>query len=153
MTSTIVLFIVIALCSFLFWRLIHKSQTNTAELEKVIGLLQNIDFDLKNIETRTADYRSKKQFRVQAWTSYREKLDFISPDIVAKLREGFYAAEECNTKIASALKSKDLVPLQTLEMEKIREPLALARSELIEWLKVDYELKRHDTGPRGRFKR
>jgi hypothetical protein len=149
--------VVIAICAYMFWRINRKSKskTNTKidQLEKVIGLLQGIDFNLKNISTRTADYRSKKHFRVQTWINNKEKLEFIDPGIVDNLRAGFTTAEECNAKIEAAFKSKDLASLQMLEMEKMREPLNAARTGLIEWLKKDYESKHPDTGSRGLFKR
>ncbi len=151
--------IVIALCAYMFWRINRKSKskTNTTtdveQLEKVIGLLQNIDFNIKNISTRTANYRSKKRFHVQTWINNKEKLEFIDPGIIDKLREGFTTAQECNAKIEAAFKSKDLVSMQTLEMEKMREPLNLARVGLIEWLRKDYELRHSSTGSRGLFKR
>jgi hypothetical protein len=158
MSSDIIIgIVVIALCAFMFWRINRKSKTNTNtdvdQLERVIGLLQSIDFNLKNIATRTADYRSKKQFRVQTWINNKEKLQFIDPGIVDKLREGFKTAEECNAKIEAAFKSKDLISLQALEMEKMREPLNLARVGLIEWLRKDYEFRHSSSGSRGLFKR
>jgi|GEM_PF-2160663 len=143
------LILIVAVFAFMIWSSTRKPKTNTEQLEKVIGLLQEIDFNLNNIETRKANFHSKKLFRVYCWRLYQGKLEFVSEDIVAGLRDGFTIAEDCNTKIAAALKSKDLGPLQTLEMEKMREPFALARTGLIEWLKVDYEQKNAAKG-RGR---
>jgi hypothetical protein len=151
MLSTIIVVFVILLCVFLLWRLNRKTKVNTAQLETVLNLLQAIDRNLQIITVRTADYRSNKNFQVRTWTYNRERLEFIPPEIVAKLREGFSVAEECNLRIASAMKNKDLISLQTLEMEKMREPLNVARVGLIEWLKVDYENKKHQDSPRRGF--
>jgi hypothetical protein len=155
--SGILLIVVVVIFVFIFWRtnrkMDNKTKTDIDQLGMVIALLQSIDLNLKNIAIRTKDYRSKKQFHVYAWKNYKEKLEFIDPGIVDKLKEGFTTAEECNTKIESAFKNKDLAPLRMLEMEKMREPLNTARTGLIEWLKVDYE-KRHPTkGSQGLTKR
>jgi hypothetical protein len=155
--SVVILIVAIAIFGYMFWRLNrkinNKTDTNVDQLGKVIGLVQSIDFNLKNISTRTADYSSKKQFRVHAWKSNKEKLEFIDQGIVDKLREGFTIAEECNTKIEIAFKSKDLASLRMLEMEKMREPLNVARAGLIEWLKKDYELRHPNKGSQGQSKR
>jgi len=148
-TSVVVLIVVITLFAYLFWRINRKindqTKTNTDKLEKVISLLQSIDYNIKNIATRTTDYRSKKQFRVYAWITNKEKLEFIDQGVIDKLREGFTIAEECNSKIEMAFKSKDLASLQMLEMEKMREPLNTARAGLVEWLRKDYESKHPET--------
>jgi hypothetical protein len=152
MLSTIIIALVILLCVFLLWRLNRKTKVNTAQLETVLNLLQTIDRNLQVITVRTADYRSNKKFNIRTWTYNRDRLEFISPDIVARLKDGFSLAEECNLRIAAAIKNKDLISLQTLEMEKMREPLNIARAGLIEWLKIDYEKKKHQaTPPRGLF--
>lgn len=155
--SLVVPIIVVFLFAYLFWRINRKindkTKTSVDKLEKVIGLLQSIDFNLKNISTRTTDYRYKKRFRVYAWINNKEKLEFIDQGIIDKLREGFTAAEECNSKIETAFKSKDLASLQMLEMEKMREPLNTARAGLIEWLKKDYESKHPEIASSGTLKR
>jgi hypothetical protein len=151
--SGIIIIVVVVIFVFIFWRTNRKidikTKTDIDQLGTVIALLQSIDFNLKNITTRTNDYRSKKQFRVYAWKSYKEKLEFIDPGIVDKLREGFTTAEECNTKIESAFKNKDLALLRMLDMEKMREPLNVARTGLIEWLKIDYEKRHPAKGSQG----
>ena len=148
--SGIILIAAVAIFLYMFWRLNRKMNVKTKpdveQLGKVIGLLQSIDFNLKIISVRTADYGSKKQFRTYIWKTSREQLDFIDPGIVDKLKEGFTIAEECNAKIELALKNKDLAPLRTLEMEKMRESLNVARAGLIEWLSKDYERRHPNSG-------
>lgn len=156
-TSVVVLIVVITLFAYLFWRINRKindqTKTSTDKLEKVISLLQSIDFNIKNISTRTTEYRSKKRFRVYAWITNKEKLEFIDQGIIDKLREGFTVAEECNSKIEMAFKSKDLASLQMLDMEKMREPLNTARVGLVEWLKKDYESKHPEIASNNVLKR
>jgi hypothetical protein len=147
--SLYLIILIVIVFAFMIWSSSRKPKVNTEQLEKVIGLLQEIDFNLKNIETRKADIHSKKLFRVYCWRLYQEKLDFVAQDIVGLLKDGFTVAEDCNTIITAALKNKEFGPLQNLDMEKMREPLSQARTGLIEWLKVDYEQKQASKG-RGR---
>jgi hypothetical protein len=136
-----VLIIVVAL--LLLWVLTRNRRPRTnKKLDTVIGILSDVNYNLKIVEIRSLDKLSKKNFRVTNWPFYKEKLDFI-PDVVATLDEGFKVAGEYRTKIDVAKKAKALESLEALDLEKVKTPMAEGKKVLVTWLRdnVNNELQ------------
>ena len=106
-------------------------------MDATIAVLSDVNHNLKVIDLRTADKLSKKNFKVYNWYFYKEKMEFLDPELVTTLNEAFTIAEEFKNKIDVAKKNKALESLQDMQMERLKEPLTRSRKGLAAWLKAN----------------
>ena len=131
--------IFVVLIGFLLWTLTRRRGRGTPKLQTAIGVISEVNDDLRILETRQANPQSNKKFKAGAWKTYQEKLDFLDPATVASLKESFTLIEEFNQRIESAKKTKSLATLQDMPLDKLKEPLAKSKEGLVVWLKANLQ--------------
>ena len=133
----------------LIWNISRRKKSGSVRLDGVMGILSDIDDNLKVLEERAANWQSKRKFKTGIWRMYKGKLDYLESSLVAKIDETFAIAEELNDRIESAKKNKMMSTLQDLPLDKLRGPLTESREKLIAWLKTSYEDETKNSPRRG----
>jgi hypothetical protein len=127
-----VLIIIIVL--LVLWTFSRRRKPRSSKLDTAIAVLSDINYNLKILEIRTADKTSKKNFKVMNWRFYRDRVEFLQPEVVTTINESFTIAEEFKNKIDIAKKNNTLESLD-IQLERLKEPLTQGKKGLVAWLK------------------
>jgi hypothetical protein len=131
--------ILVAAGLLLIWYFARRRNRGTMKLDVTIGVLSDVNGNLKVLETRLADRLSKKRFHISNYRGFKDRLEFLDPAVTAALNEAFTIAEEFNTKIDIAKKNNNLAVLQDLPLENLRDPLTRSKQGLVVWLKANVQ--------------
>ena len=149
MPGNIILIIVI----FLFMLgsiFLKKRTTEKTEPGKIFTLLAEINQNLKIIDAFSFTLGVKK-FKTDSWQRNRAGLDFLDERLQATLANAFGMAEEFNQRIDEAKKHKSSSYLASIQVDKLREPLAKSKQELEEWFQENKDEKEPLPKKRGLF--
>ncbi|MBN1188246.1 MAG: hypothetical protein JXA46_00690 [Dehalococcoidales bacterium] len=127
--------LVIVILLLVFWSFSRRRRPRSNKLETAMSLISDINHNIKVLEIRTADHMSKKNFKVINWMFYKDRVDFLKPEVVAALNESFTIAEEFKNKIDVAKKNKNMETLQAMDLSRLKGPLDESRKGLVTWLK------------------
>ena len=143
-------FIVIILLLIL-WAFARRRKPRSMNLDVAIAVLSDIDNNLKVMQVRIADHLSKKNFKVTNWRIYKEKLEFLGPELVATINGAFTIAEEFSNRIGAAKKNNTLASLQDMQVESLKEPLTKSRQGLVAWLRANVNTEMQNDRRRNWF--
>jgi hypothetical protein len=135
--------ILIIIAILLIWTFFRRKSSATPKLDTAIGVITDVNNNLRNIEIRQTDPASKKKFSNGNWRHYGDKLEFLDESLVKSLQEAFNLVEEFNSKIDVAKKNNTLSTLQELPLDNLKGLLTTGKKGLAEWLKANmqYELQ------------
>jgi len=118
----------------------RKQQEQKRRQQVVRGLLSEIDYNQKLMETFLFKWQSKK-FKTGTWKSNRDKMDYIDQSLHNTLAGACEIAEEFNSEIDAAKKHKSSSYLAGIRVDRLKEPLARSKQGLKEWLELDKRAK------------
>jgi hypothetical protein len=127
--------LIIIILLLVLWTFSRRRKPRSSKLDTAIAVLSDINYNIKILEIRTADKTSKKNFRVTNWRFYRDRVEFLQPDLVTTINEAFTIAEEFKNKIDLARKNNTLESLQDMQLERLKEPLNQGKKGLVTWLR------------------
>jgi hypothetical protein len=145
--SQYIIFLVLIL--FLFWSFSRRRKMSTPKVDAAIGILANVNDNLRVMEDHNLSWQSKKKFQTGGWKLYKDKVDFLDSSLISSLNQAFTLAEDYNSRIDYARKNKVLSTLQDLQVEKIREPLTKSKDGLVAWLKDNMQTELQSKKRRG----
>jgi hypothetical protein len=102
--------------------------TLLSEINQNQRLLENFDFHLRT-----------KKFKTDSWERNKSKLDFLPQELLATLSHAFSIAKDFNEKIDTARKYKSTSYMASIELDKLKLPLAKGKQQLKEWLEANLE--------------
>ena len=143
MDSIWIILIIIAL--LLVWSLVRRKNTATPKLDAAIGVITDVNTDLRIVEIRQADPKSKKKFSNGNWRRFEDKLIFLDASVISSLKEAFTLVEDFNSRIEVAKKGNNLATLQDLPLEKLKGLLSDCKKGLAEWLKANMQSELQNT--------
>jgi len=126
----IVIIIGLILLQFFFMR---RRKPETTHRAIVQSLLSEVRLDQALVEASYLQQKPKK-FVVTSWHMNKSKLDFLQQSLQGNLSEAFGMAEDFNRQIEAAKKYKSASYMASVNMDKLKEPLAKSRQGLEEWL-------------------
>lgn len=126
--------LIIIILLLVLWTFSRRRKPRSSKLDTAIAVLSDINYNQKILEIRTADKTSKKNFRVTNWHFYKDRVEFLQPDMVTTINEAFTIAEEFKNKIDLARKNNTLESLD-IQLERLKEPLTQAKKGLVTWLR------------------
>ncbi len=137
--SSILIFVLII--GVLLWWLGRRGggRRGTQKLQAAIGLISNVNDNIKILGIHRAEPQSTKKFRDGSWKVHQDKLDFLDTATVNALKETFSLVSDFNEKIGLAKKTKTTATLQELPLDKLNEPLAKSKEGLVQWLKANLQ--------------
>jgi hypothetical protein len=141
--------IFLVLIIFLFWSFSRRRRMSTPRVDAAIGILSNVNDNLRVMEEHNLNWQSKKKFQTGGWKLYKDKVDFLDSSLISSLNQAFTLAEDYNSRIDYARKNKVLSTLQDLQVEKIREPLTKSKDGLVAWLKDNMQTELQSKKRRG----
>jgi hypothetical protein len=127
--------LVIVILLLVFWTFSRRRKPRSNKLETAMSIIADINYNIRVMEIRTTDTLSKKNFKVLDWHFYKDRVDFLKPELVTTLNETFAIAEEFKNKIDIAKKNKAMETLQDMDLSKLKGPLEESRKGLVAWLR------------------
>ena len=125
MDSIWIILIIIAL--LLVWSLVRRKNTATPKLDAAIGVITDVNTDLRIVEIRQADPKSKKKFSNGNWRRFEDKLIFLDASVISSLKEAFTLVEDFNSRI------------------EVKGLLSDCKKGLAEWLKANMQSELQNT--------
>lgn len=107
-------------------------------VEMAISLLSEINRNQALAEEFRFELHVSK-FQTGSWKRNKDKLDFLDHVLRAAIDESFSMAEGFNQEIAAAKRSKSTSYLSSINVAKLKEPLAKSKQGLEEWLQANME--------------
>jgi hypothetical protein len=135
MSSSWIFIVIIAL--LLLWTFSRRRRPRSNKLDTAMAILSDIDNNLKVMEARLKDNLSKKNFKIGNWRFYKDKLEFLEPELVTTINEAFTISEDFKNKIDVAKKSNNMALIQDLPVEQLKEPLTKSRKGVVAWLRAN----------------
>ena len=105
------------------------------ELGIVIGLLDDISYDLDLVEKRMNDAQMKKKFKASSWKANRNKLGFLQSGLESNIKEAFSLIAGMNARTEAAKKKDDPTPFSSEELNTLGVCLSDISAVLVDWLK------------------
>ena len=113
-----------------------KQQEQKRRQSVVRSLLSEIDYNQKLMEAFLSQWQVKK-FKTRNWKRNKDKMDYIDQSLHATLASAYEIAEGFNREIDAAKKHKSASYLASIQMDRLREPLARSKQGLEEWLQLN----------------
>lgn len=114
-----------------FMRRRRKAATTHPEI--VQNLLAEVKLNQALVESFPLQSKPKR-FLTTSWQMSKDKLDFLDSSLQFALSGAFTIAEDFNQQIAAANKHKSAIYMASVNMDKLREPLARSKDGLELWL-------------------
>ena len=122
---------IVVLIFLYFLRRGRKPEISHREIAR--GLLSEVR--LNQAIVGTFDQRKKpKKLEVVSWRRNKPKLDFLGRSLQGVLSDAFSIIEDFNQQIEAVKKHKSTNYMGTLNVDKLKGPLAKSRQGLEEWL-------------------
>ena len=147
--SQYIIFLVLIL--FILWSFTRRRKSRTTKVDAAMGILSNVNDNLKSWKSRLTDWQSKKKFQTAGWKYYKNRLEFLDASLVTSINEAFTLAEDFNMRIDSAKKNKVMATLQDMPVDKLRVPLTKSKDGLMVWLKANLQSELQNNKRRGFF--
>ena len=148
-SDTSIWILVAIIVGLMIWNITRRRKSSNTSLDVALGIVSNIESNQKVVEIRLSDYQSKKKFQTGMWNMYKNKVTFLSLEVVATLTETFNMAEDFNSRIDNARKNKSMATLQDMPLEKFRDLLNKCRDGMVAWLKYEYQNDQQNSSRRG----
>jgi len=116
--------------------LFRKQKEQKRRLEVVRSLLSEINYNQKLMEAFSFQWQAKK-FKTGTWKRNRDKMDYIDQSLHATLAGVYEIIEEFNREIDAAKKHKSASYLASIQVDRLKEPLAKSKQGLDEWLQLN----------------
>ncbi len=116
--------------------LFRKQQEQKRRLAVVRSLLSEIEYNQKHMEAFSFQWQTKK-FKTGNWKRNKDKMDYIDQSLHATLASAYEIAEEFNREMDAAKKYKSESYLASIQVDRLREPLAKSKQGLEEWLQLN----------------
>jgi len=131
--------VILIIFGVLVWFFTSRRKPGTAGMEIVIGLLREIDHNIKVIEIRREVPDGYKNFRMSYFNRNSSKLEFLQAELVERINKMYVTLTDYSNMIDTARKNKSSAELHTLDLDNLKKVVDQNRADLIEWLRVDYE--------------
>ncbi len=118
---------------FLIFFLRRGQSIERARPEVIHGLLSEVRLNQALVETFGRRQKPKK-LEVVNWKMNNTRLGFLSQSLRGTLSEAFSMVEDVNRQIDASKKHKSDGYISSINIDKLREPLAKSREGLEEWL-------------------
>ena len=128
---------VVPVIIFIFINIFFKKQQKQKRRQSVVRrLLSEIEYNQKLVQASLLQWQVKK-FKTGNWKRNKDKMDYIDQSLHATLVSAYEIAEEFNREIDAAKKYKSASYLVSIQMDRLREPLAQSKQGLEEWLQLN----------------
>ncbi|MFC1937469.1 hypothetical protein ACFLWY_02775 [Chloroflexota bacterium] len=122
---------------FVLFRLFfRKQQEQQTRLKVVHSLLSDVKHNQKLAEAFSIQWQTRK-FKTGNWKRNKAKMDYIDQSLDASLANAFEIAEEFNRQIDDAKKHRSTSYLASIDVGRLKEPLARSNQGLEEWLQLN----------------
>ena len=123
----------------IFGILMRRRRGGRTRLEVAIGLLSEINHNLKVTDAYSSNWQVKKRFKTGNWNKNQDKIDFLDEQLQNDLATAFDLAEEFNERIDDAKRHKSSSYLAGIPVDKMTEPLTKSKQGLTEWIQANFQ--------------
>lgn len=135
----------------IFGILMRRRRGAKTHLEVAIGLLSEINHNLKVTDAYSANWRVKKRFKTGNWNRNKDKIDFLDEQLQMNMSSAFDLAEDFNQRIDDAKQHKSTSYLAGIPVDKMIEPLTKSKQGLTEWIQANFQTEMFQRRRRGLF--
>jgi len=111
----------------------RRRKAATTQPEIVRNLLTEVNLNQALVEAFSLQPK-KKKFLTTSWQMSKDKLDFLDSSLQLALSDTFTTAEDFNQQIGAANKHKSAIYMASVNVDKLRGPLAKSKDGLELWL-------------------
>jgi hypothetical protein len=139
--QTLIYVIIIALLIiFLIGTYIFRKPAGTPKTRAVMGILAEVNDNLKTMENRLANPQIRTKFKTGKWQSFRNNIGFLDEETADSLGKAFSLIEEFNSGSG-----------YTQSVEILREPLTQSKKGLSDWMRNNYQAELQQNKRGGYF--
>jgi len=135
----------------IFGILMKRRRGGGTRLEVAVGLLSEVNHNLKVTDAFSSEWRTKKKFKTGNWNRNQDKIDFLDQELQNNLSDAFDLAEDFNQRIDEAKRHKSSSYLAGIQVDKMREPLTKSKQGLTEWVQANFQTEVSQRRRRGLF--
>ena len=146
-TVVVVVLMVLLVAANMFLRFRRGENT---PLGMAVSLLSAVNKNIKLVENFKFHWQSKK-FKTGEWEGNKTKLHFLPQELLTTLSHTFAMVEGFNEKMDAARKYKSDSYMASVDVDKLKAPLAESKQELEEWLQVNIRNPEMHPKRRGLF--
>ena len=139
--------IILILAANIFFKLRRERKT---PLGMAASVLSDVGQNQKLIETFNFHWQNKR-FKTGGWQRSKTKVDFLPQELLNTLSNAFDMAEDFNERIDAAKKYKSDSYMASVNVDKLKLPLAKSKQELEEWLQANMRNPEYFPKRRGLF--
>ena len=118
---------------FLQFILARRRKPGTTNQEIVQSLLSDVRLNLALVETVGLRQKPRK-FAASSWRINKTKLDFLDQPLQVALSDAFMMIEDFNRQIEAAKKYKSTSYMASMNVDKLKKPLAKSQEGIEKWL-------------------
>lgn len=130
--------------------LVRKRKMEKTTLGMVVTVLDELRFNEKHVDDFSF-HRSFGKFKTSHWSKNRSQLDFIPPEVTAKVGKAMDMTEDANERINAAKKFGSDSYMAGIDVDKLKGPVADAREALGSWLQENIDNPELQPKKRGLF--
>lgn len=134
--SKILVYVVPVIILLVVNALFKKQKQQKARLSVVRSLLSEINYNQKLMEAFALQWQTKK-FKTATWKQNKDRMDYIETDLGYALADAYEIADEFNREIDAAKKHKSASYLASIQVDRLKKPLAKSTQGLEEWLQLN----------------
>jgi len=113
---------------------VRKLKFERSPIGRVVTILDEVRKNEKLVE----NFRSLTKvqtFRTKRWNANRYKIDFVPGEVMKKLQKAYEACDDINRQIQASSKTAGVTYVATIDVSKVKEPVAAAQMDLREWVR------------------
>jgi hypothetical protein len=132
--------ILVAAIIILVWTLARRKKAGLSlKVDAVRQLLAEINENLKILEKRIKDPRSKKTLKTKVWVNFQGRTAFLGEENVKGLIKVYNLAFDCNRQIDRAKKNRDPVNFQNIQIDYLKDLMVQSKEKLDQWIRTNPE--------------
>lgn len=130
-------FLLLIVIAYALWSILRRRYPVRPNLEKVIGLLNDISYNLKLIDKQTDDPKPNRKFRAYNRKRKKDSLEFLDQELARKIDLTLISIADYNSRIDSSKKKGEAYFLSQKDFNELQASLTEIKAALVEWLKED----------------
>lgn len=133
-------FILLVIGLILLQFFLRRRKPELANREIVRNLLSEVKLNHALAESFHLRQRLRK-FEVTSWERHKNKLDFLKQSVQTALADAFMMVDDFNRQIETFKKHKSTGYMASMDVDKVKKPLAKSQEGLEQWLQTAVGVK------------
>jgi hypothetical protein len=133
-----ILFVIVVILLLVLSIYIRIRRVKRSLLGRVASILVDLNKNQKLMDNFSF-HHAVKGFRTSAWKKNRDRVTFLPQELLKTLSQVFEICEEINDRINSAKKFKSDSYMASIDLSRLKAPLAQSQRQLREWIQENMQ--------------